>query len=187
MGIAGIESYLIDEGGYIMKKLVLWGFTALLPALIFYACGSAQTAVEKEKLAADVRNAVEMPGFTFKATYAYPTGYRSIYLSPYYDVEVSSDTVKAYLPYYGRAYRAPMNPHEGGYRFTSTDFEYRTDQGKRKGNWNVVVTIRDLDRPVTFRFDIWENGTARLDVNDTDRQPISFQGDLVFKESRGEQ
>lgn len=163
-----------------MKKLPLLGFAALL-VWIFYACGSAQTAVEKEKRAADVRNAVEVPDFTFKATYAYPTGYKSVYLSPYYDVKVSPDTVVAYLPYYGRAYRAPMDPREGGYRFTSTDFEYRADKGNKKGNWNVEITLHDLGRPVTFRFDIWENGTARLSVNDVDRQQISFQGDLVLR------
>jgi hypothetical protein len=163
-----------------MRRLALFEIAVLLSGFILYACGSTLTAVEKEKLATDVRNAVEVPDFTFKATYAYPTGYKSIYLSPYYDVKVSPDTVVAYLPYYGRAYRAPMDPREGGYRFTSTDFEYRIDKGNKKGNWYAEITMRDLGRPVTFRFDIWENGTARLNVSDVDRQPISFQGDLVF-------
>lgn len=167
-----------------MKKLVFLGFAALLSVLTFYACGSAQTSVEKEKQAADVRNAVEMGDFLFKASYAYPTGYKSIYLSPYYDVKVSPDTVKVYLPYYGRAYRAPMDPREGGYRFTSTDFAYRAGAPGKKGTRSVTIDFHDVNRPVTFRFDIWENGTARLSVNDTDRQPISFQGDLVFSEEK---
>jgi hypothetical protein len=34
---------------------------------------------------------------------------------------------------------------------------------------------------VTFSFDIWENGSARLVVNDFNRQVISFQGDLIFR------
>lgn len=159
---------------------VFFGFAALLGTLVIYACGSAQTVAEKEKLAADMRKAVEVPDFTFKATYAYPMGYKSVYLSPYYDVKVSPDTVKAYLPFYGRAYRATMNPEEGGYRFTSTDFEYHAEKGSKKGSWDVVVTIRDQNRPVTFRFDIWENGKAGLSISDTDRQSISFQGDIAF-------
>lgn len=161
-----------------MKRLPLLQLTVLLSVLIFYACGSAQSVAEREKLAVDVRNAVEIPEFTFSATFAYPTGYKSIYLSPYYDVKVFPDKVTVYLPYYGRAYRAPMNPAEGGYRFTSTNFEYQIEEGKKKGNWIAVITIRDQDRPITFSFDIWERGTARLTVNDADRQPISFQGDL---------
>jgi hypothetical protein len=165
-----------------MKKFAFYGTLFFFSALFLQACGSARSAAEKEERAAGIRRAVEVPDFIFEATYAYPTGYRSIYLSPYYDVKVSPDTVKAYLPYYGRAYRAPMDPRQGGFHFTSTDFTYQFSPGKREGNWICEVDIHDLDRPVTFRFDIWENGTARLDVSDTDRQLISFQGDIELKQ-----
>lgn len=164
-----------------MKNLRFSGCVALFSLFVFYACGTSQKTVEKEMLASDIQRAVEMPDFTFKATYAYPTGYKSIYLSPYYDVKVSADTVKVYLPYYGRVYRAPLSPTEGGYRFTSTDFEYRVKEGKKKGSWDLVVTLRDLDRPVVLRLDVWKNGTARLNINDVDRQSISFQGDVVVR------
>jgi hypothetical protein len=164
-----------------MKKFALYGTLLFFSALFLQACGSARSAAEKEQRAADIRKAVEMSDFIFKATYAYPTGYRSVYLSPYYEVKVSPDTVRAYLPFYGRAYRAPMDPREGGYHFTSTDFTYKFTPGDRKGNWIAEVTFLDLDRPVTFRFDIWEDGNARLNVNDMNRQPISFQGDIEIK------
>lgn len=165
-----------------MKNLKVFGIAAFLLIWVLSACGVAQSAVEKEKMASDVQNAVEMRDFEFKATYAYPTGYKSIYLSPFYDVKVSADTVKAYLPFYGRAYRAPMDSREGGYRFTSTDFEYQAEKGKKKGSWDITITFHDLNRPVTFNFDIWENGKAHLNVSDTDRQPISFQGELVLND-----
>ena len=164
-----------------MKKFALYGIGLFFSALLLQACGTPRSAAEKEQIAADIRQAVERSDFIFEATYAYPTGYRSVYLSPYYNVKVSPDTIKAYLPYYGRAYRAPMDPREGGFNFTSTDFDYKLIPGNRKGNWQSEVTILDLDRPVTFRFDIWENGTARLDVNDMNRQAISFQGNIEIK------
>ena len=164
-----------------MKKFALYGIGLFFSALLLQACGTTRSAAEKEQIAADIRHAVERCDFIFEATYAYPTGYRSVYLSPYYNVKVSPDTVKVYLPYYGRAYRAPMDPREGGFNFTSTDFEYKLIPVKGKGNWQTEVTILDLDRPVTFSFDIWENGTARLDVNDMNRQAISFQGNIEIK------
>lgn len=164
-----------------MKKFALYGIGLFFSALLLQACGTTRSAAEKEQIAADIRHAVERCDFIFEATYAYPTGYRSVYLSPYYNVKVSPDTVKAYLPYYGRAYRAPMDPREGGFNFTSTDFDYKLIPVNRKGNWQTEVTILDLDRPVTFRFDIWENGTARLDVNDMNRKAISFQGNIEIK------
>lgn len=163
-----------------MKK----GFYLLMAVLLLAACGTTQSAAEKEAKAAEIRNAVETFDFQFNATYAYPTGYRSIYLSPYYDVKVSPDTVQSYLPYYGRAYRAPMDPSEGGIKFTSTDYEYQVSPGKRNGNWLVTIKMNDTKREVMFYFDIWENGTARLDVRDMDRQPISFQGDVEMRNTR---
>ena len=93
-------SYLI---GFLSIFLLLWG------------CGSTQTAAEKEMFALALRKSLEEPYFRFEATHVYPMGFRPIYLSPYYDVEVSADTLKVYLPYYGRAYRAPMDPQEGGF------------------------------------------------------------------------
>jgi len=164
-----------------MKKFALYGTLLFFSALLFQACGSARSAAEKEQHAADIRKAVEMPDFVFKPTYAYPTGYRSVYLSPYYEVKVSPDTVRAYLPYYGRAYHASMDPRDGGYNFTSTDFTYKFTPGDQKGNWIAEVAFLDLDRAVTFRFEIWEEGNARLNVNDMNRQPISFQGDIEIK------
>lgn len=160
-----------------MKKITYF----MMSVLFLTACGTAQSAAEKEAKAFEIRNAVDAFDFKFSATYAYPTGYRSIYLSPYYDVKVSPDTVQAYLPYYGRAYRAPIDPSEGGIKFTSTDFEYQVSPGKRNGNWLVTIKMNDVRREMVFYFDIWENGTGRLDVRDIDRQPISFQGDVELR------
>lgn len=145
-------------------------------ALILPACGTSRSIAEKAQLTHEIEQAVKLSDFTFKATYAYPTGYRSVYLTPYYEVKISPDTVKAYLPYYGRAYRAPIDPREGGFNFNSTEFTYQSASGKRKESWTADVTILDLDRPVTFHFEIWGNGTASLHVNDFNRQTISFQG-----------
>jgi hypothetical protein len=167
------------RGGQKMKKILFYLIGLFFFLIVLQACGTTQSAAEKEMLAAALRDGVMNSSFTFEATYAYPTGYRSRYLSPYYDVKVSPDTIRSYLPYYGRAYRAPMDPREGGFIFTSTDFQYRFVPGKRKGNWIVEIAIFDLDRPVSFSFDIWEKGSARLTVNDVNRQPISFQGEVI--------
>ena len=162
------------------KRCDILGLFLML--LLLLSCGSAQKTAEKAKRAADIRHAVEKPYFTFHATHAYPLGYHSIYLSSYYDVTVTPDTVKVHLPYYGRAYRAPMDPLEGGYRFVSTDFTYRYSLGKRSGNRIAEVWIHDQGRPIMFCFDIWEEGTTRLDVNDSDRQSISFHGNINQEE-----
>ncbi|MEA4996305.1 MAG: DUF4251 domain-containing protein [Petrimonas sp.] len=166
-----------------MKQSTLHLLIVLSVAFGLTMCGTARTAIEKEGVAREVSQRVNDFDFTFKATYAYPAGFKSIYLSPYYDVKVSPDTVRAYLPYYGRTYVAPVNPAEGGIKFTSTDFDYQVNPGKKKGNWQVNIRTKDTGRELFLYFDVWENGTARLQVSDTNRQPISFQGDIVITSS----
>ena len=136
---------------------------------------SAEKAIESQQLAESIKDFK----FKFNASYANPQNYKSIYLSPYYDVTVSPDTIKAYLPYYGRAYTPPMNPSDGGIKFVSTKFDYEVQAGKKSGNWLVRIHTKDTNRGYTLVFDLWENGKANLNVSHADKQSISFQGDVI--------
>ena len=167
-----------------MKKLlrIVFGLSILL--LTISACGSSQSAAEKEATLARVAQQVENFDFTFEANYVYPTGFKSMYLSPYYDVKVSKDTVAAFLPYFGRVYTAPMNPNEGGIQFISKEFEYKVAEGKKANSWYVDINVKDAEQPVYLQFEIWGNGNARLFVRDQNKQPISFQGTIVERQMK---
>ena len=153
-------------------------FTLLALSIFLTSCGTSQTAAEKAKKAKLLDEQIENLDFKFIANYAYPQGYKSIHLTSLYDVILTPDTVKAYLPYFGRAYRAPMNPNEGGIKFESTDFESKVQIGKRSGEWRVTIKTKDTTRPFTLNFNLWNNGTGQLNVTDQDRQSISFQGSI---------
>ena len=71
-----------------------------------------------------------------------------------------------------------MDPSRGGINFTSTKFDYRVKEGKKDGNWQVEIKTKDTDREILLNFDIWDNGSAKLDVTDPNRQSISFQGNI---------
>jgi hypothetical protein len=160
------------------KRVLFHTVFAVIASAFFTACAARQTAAEKEAAAAEIRNALEMFEFRFDARHAHPIGFRSVHLTPHFDVRVSPDTVHVNLPFFGRAFRAPMPPTEGGYRFTSTDFEHSVVPGRRAGNWLVQIAFRDLNREVIFNFDVWESGSTRLSINDIDRQGISFLGEV---------
>lgn len=115
------------------------------------------------------------------ADYAYPQSFQPIYLSPRYDVTVTPDTVTAYLPYFGRAYRAPMISSEGGIKFESTNFESEVEKGKKDGEWLVTIRTKDTSNATVLNFHLWNNGTAQLDVSDQNRQSISFKGTIEDK------
>lgn len=152
----------------------------LLNSLLLLNCGT-QKSVEKNENTEMIDKLITDFDFKFTATYAYPQNYKSIYLTPYYDVKVSPDTITAYLPYYGRVYSAPYPLNEGGIKFESTEFDYEVKEGKKKGNWDITIKTKDTQQTYTLYFNLWSNGTGSLDVQSHNRQPISFQGAITSR------
>src|SRR3954462_14236076 len=76
--------------------------------------------------------------YTFVAQYAQPLGGRQRALTTEYTLTVHNDSLISYLPYFGQAYVAPINPGEAGLEFTSTNFDY-TDTPSSKGNYTITI------------------------------------------------
>ncbi len=95
-----------------------------------------------------------------------------------YEVKITADSVVAFLPYYGRSYSAPMNPGDGGLKFTSKNFDYKTKKEK-KGNWSVDLIIKDANENYRLNFMISENGNSSLTINSNNKQSITYQGQLT--------
>jgi hypothetical protein len=94
-----------------------------------------------------------------------------------YQLIVTKDSVEAYLPYYGRAYTATMNPDDSGIKFKSKKFSYKADK-KKKGAWVISMNFKDTKDTQSMTLNVSENGYATLNVNSNNRQPISFNGYL---------
>lgn len=94
-----------------------------------------------------------------------------------YQLIVTKDSIEAYLPYYGRAYTATMDPNDSGTKFKSKKFEYKADK-KKKGSWTITINFKDAKDTQRMILNVSENGYASLNVNNNNRQPISFNGYL---------
>lgn len=94
-----------------------------------------------------------------------------------YEVEVTPDSLNVYLPYFGRAYSAPMNSNEGGYKFKAKDFTYQITQ-RKKGGWEVSIATKDVKDNVRMNLSIGVNGYGTLSVMSNNKQPISYYGYL---------
>lgn len=100
---------------------------------------------------------------------------RTVQLSAgYYSLKISKDTIESFLPYFGRAYTAPMSTDESGIKFKSTDFSYQVKEGKN--NWEVTIIPNDTPSKVKMFLDISKSGYGTLSVQDNNRQAISFYG-----------
>jgi hypothetical protein len=115
--------------------------------------------------------------FVFKARTANPARGRTINLTSDYTLKVLGDSVIADLPYYGRAYSAPIG-QPGGISFISVDFDYSLTQDK-KNRWRISIDPRDVSDAQELSMTVFENGEADLIVTSTNRQVITFRGHIT--------
>jgi hypothetical protein len=152
-------------------------FSQLILFLAFL--GVAPIALNAQEKAADkaaaVNRLIQDQQYTFHAQYALPASGRQRYLTTDYTVDVSRDTVVSDLPFFGRAYSAPIDPAEGGIKFTSTNFEYNLTE-RKKGGWDIAIRPKDVNGAQQLMLRVYDNGTASLQVNSSNRQSISFNG-----------
>ncbi|MGI4020503.1 MAG: DUF4251 domain-containing protein [Janthinobacterium lividum] len=149
-------------------------------AVFFLADVQAQNTKAQKKQAKleAVKKMVDNQNYVFMAQMANPLGWRTIQLNYNYSVVVSKDSIDSYLPYYGRAYVAPINPSdpkETGIQFNSKNFEYANNVSKRNG-WDVSIVPHDVKETRRFTLNISEAGYATLNVISNNRQSISFNG-----------
>ena len=152
---------------------------ALLYLVIFASPGNL-TAQELDP--AITKNIVESKNFVFRAQTMSPAKGAVQHLTTNdYDLVVVGDSVIAFLPYFGRAYSAPIGS-EGGIKFASARSNYKMKQKKNK--WEISIEPGDVEDVQQLFLDVFENGRASLRITSINRQPISFNGYLVEGKER---
>lgn len=158
------------------RKNGVRGLLAILlfvTVIIFTQCSSSKNTTKFDE--GELKNMIENKSFKFVAERTEPLRLKPRYLTSQYDVIVNKDSLISYLPYFGRAYQAPINPAEGGIQFTSTDFSYEIEPAK-KDSWNVSIKPGDQRDIQKLYFTFFNNGTATLNVTLTQKDAISFSG-----------
>lgn len=130
-----------------------------------------------------IKNLIDSQNFIFVPQTVSPLRGGIRELTSYYDLEVSKDSIISYLPYFGRAYTAPLNPSEVGVNFTSTNFEYKVAPGK-KGSWNISIKPKNDVNVQELLLHIFDNSSASLNVTSHNRDPISYQGYIMEKKQK---
>jgi hypothetical protein len=159
------------------------GIAAIM--LLMSLFGNTLYAQDKVDVKKDqIRGLIESRNYVFRVQTVQPMQpSRNIQITSDYDLKVSPDTVISYLPYFGRAYVAPIDPSKGGIRFTSTKFEYTADK-RKKGGWVITVKPQDTQEARQLSLSVSENGYANLQVVGNNRQPISFGGYIEAKNKK---
>lgn len=150
-------------------------------ALVIASC-SAPSGVQTAGDAA-IKTLIDNRNFVFQAQLAQPTRGTSRQLTAGYELRVAGDTLTANLPYFGRAYQAPIDMRGGGVEFTTTDYSYSVDP-KRKGRWTINFDPKGKGDVRNMTLSVSEDGYASLQVLSNNRDPISFTGVVVEPRAR---
>lgn len=121
--------------------------------------------------------------YTFVPETVYPVGGRAIQVTPVFRLTITSDTVVAYLPYFGDARVADYGNNKGPGDFTLVKFDYTERKGK-KGS--TVLRILPKENGDVRRIELtYYPGSGYADVNllFNKRQSIAYRGQLKISDA----
>lgn len=158
-----------------LSKLLVFAL-AVLGANTIYAQASLKGDEAKKKT--EVKELINSNRYTFEATKMVSKKGESQAIKPGTDLDISKDTLIAYLPGVGKKEGAPVKAINAG--VTCTHFSYTKEESK-DGGWNVTIipeekyaqNEKDIKK---INMAISKNGYATVTVNFTDRDPISYYG-----------
>ncbi len=164
-----------------MKSLLI-ALILLIPAFTIHAQETEKKSkkelkAEKEaKEMEDVKAMVDSKTFVFKARTVNPMKGRTINLTTDYDVKITGDSIFSYLPYFGVAYTASYGGTDSPMIFDKPFESCKSE--KTKNGYLINVTAKNESDRLEYSFHISETGSTSLLVSSTNRQSISYYGDL---------
>jgi len=156
-------------------------FLGIIICLIL--CMGSVTAVAQSKQSKKqekenaIKKLVESGNYTIDVTIANPQRGKSIMLTSPYSLEVRNDSVISHLPFYGRAYSIPYGGGDG-LIFKAPLDEYNAVYNDKKKRLQVKMKAKTSEDTFEFNFDIYYNGSSRINVNMQNRESISYSGEI---------
>ncbi len=158
-----------------MKK-----FGILVLVTLFLGLTAYQSDHKKEKRLkqqSEVAHLIEMGQFRFVARTANSELGTINDLSPTYDLVFDSLRVKAYLPFYGRAYSAPYGG-PGGVKFDLKAKKIDRSWSEKKKLYTISTKLFDSQDSYSIVLTAGLNGFADLKISFQNRSWISYYGTI---------
>lgn len=163
-----------------MKKFRLFALLGLSLLIAGAQPLAAQSRkAKKEALVKEVKELLESGTYIIKVDKAYPMSGKAVHLTSYYALELTVDSVKSRLPYFGRAYSVPYGGGSG-LHFDAPTLE-RHIAFDKKGNAEIRFNAKTPEDYFTFYLKVFTNGNTTIQVQPTNRQSISYNGELEKK------
>ena len=158
-----------------MKRKIF--ITMVCSMLAVFVLGQNKPASKAEIKAAKIEEQIQSGCYEITVNQVNPMNGRVRHLTPDYSVRISGDSSLVYLPYFGRAYSAPMNG-EGGIIITNIMDDYKVSYNEKKKGYFIDFTAKGMNDTYRFSVTVWTNGSVSFQVTSNNRQSIGYSGYL---------
>ena len=148
--------------------------TVIIATLALTACGvqkmsQTEKLVRQTLIAQETDSLVKSRRFGVEVSAVFPQGASMRHLNYDYGIQVHGDTLRSYLPYFGRAYEVPMK------RWTLTEM--------KKGEQQMKIWVENEEDSYVYTLHIYPSGVVDLTVDSRQRDRIRYNGNIT-KEAR---
>ncbi|WP_294586977.1 DUF4251 domain-containing protein [uncultured Bacteroides sp.] len=155
------------------SKLILLGLICMIATVP----ATAQSRSEKKaRIERAVKEAIDSQTYKIDVNRMQPMRGGSRTLTTNYSLKISNDSVYSYLPYFGVAYNIPYGGGKG-LVFSEPITEYKTKELK-KGRMQIDFKTRSEGDNYEYSLTIYPNGSTTIHVQASNRQSISYTGDM---------
>ena len=166
-----------------MKKHLISTVMALTALVMIVGCATAEErAARAAEQAKAVKAALQERNYQIAVNRMYPSRGASKSLSYGYSVEVRNDSLISYLPYFGRAYDVPYGGGNG-LNFSAPIRNYQESQPKSNLR-HIEIDVKNDEDIYLYTLDIFDNGSTDINVRSRQRDPISFSGEMEFRQKK---
>ena len=156
--------------------------SALIASLIIFfsaseAYSQSKREIREKKKAEEIQKLIDQKRFTFIVQTVQPMRGGTVFnQSTGFELTVKKDTLNSYLPYFGRAFTAPMNSTDSPLTFTTTEFSYTVEK-KKKGSKDIIIIPKNRQQySRRMLLNVSEQGYGTLQVTADNRDPITYTG-----------
>ncbi len=153
-------------------------FCNKLTFLILFVLCACNTTKTTPEVAEQNLQKIENRDFTIRANYANPLRMRQVFLTSEYTLKIKGDSAFAYLPYYGVAHTAPMDPSDGGIKFSELMLDYTSKPTKKQDGREISFKVNTREYNYQINLTVFFNGSSTISVNSYQRDPITFYGEM---------
>ena len=160
-------------------------FVVTLVALIISCSTSKMSREERLALQAKteqmVEDSIENCTFTIDVNYVIPNRMPARHLEYGYYIRVNKDSIDAYIPFFGVAYRAEYGTNDQGIKYNGPISGYGITRISKDVQQVNILAKKPLDE-ILYQIDIYKNGRATVFVRSMNRESIRFNGEMILNE-----